>query len=226
MNGYAFTLAGAELVALPSGALFWPAQGLLAVSDLHLGRAERMARRGGALLPPYETTDTLLRLEAEIAVTAPRQVVCLGDSFDDDAAAAALPEEVRMWLARLMAGRGWVWVTGNHDPAPPVAAGTPRAALALGPLTFRHIPEAAACGEVAGHYHPKLRLGLGGARASRPCFLIDAARVVMPAFGTYTGGLSTDAAALASLMGAGALAVMTGPQARPVPMPRRRAAAP
>jgi DNA ligase-associated metallophosphoesterase len=226
MNGpdpaHPFTLCGARLRALPSGALHWPEAGVLAVADLHLGKAERLARRGGALLPPYETEDTLARLEADIAAIAPTRVLCLGDSFDDDDAAGALSEAVLLRLARLMAGREWDWIAGNHDPAPLALAGSHRATVTLGPLTFRHIAEPAARGEVSGHYHPKARLALGGARVARPCFLIDAARVILPAYGTYTGGLSTGAEALAGLMGDGALAVLTGPRAQPLPMPRNR----
>ncbi len=85
-----FTLAGTTLAALPSGALWWPDEALLCVADLHLGKSERVARRGGALLPPYETAETLDRLAADIARHAPRAVVCLGDSFDDGACAEAL----------------------------------------------------------------------------------------------------------------------------------------
>ncbi|MEO0504277.1 MAG: metallophosphoesterase, partial [Pseudomonadota bacterium] len=59
MNSCDLTLAGATLQAMGSGALFWPARSLLCVSDLHLGKAERIARRGGTQLPPYETRDTL-----------------------------------------------------------------------------------------------------------------------------------------------------------------------
>jgi len=218
-----FTLCGARLRALPSGALHWPEAGVLAVADLHLGKAERMARRGGALLPPYETQDTLLRLQTDIEATAPARVICLGDSFDDAAAAEALPEAAVLWLARLMAGRLWDWIAGNHDPGPLALGGSHRGELALGPLMFRHIAVPGATGEVSGHYHPKARLALGGARVARPCFLIDAARVILPAYGTYTGGLATEAAALSGLMAEGAVAVLTGARAQPLPMPRRRA---
>ena len=55
-----FTFCGAHLLALPSGALLWPEQRLLTVSDLHLGKSERIARRSGQLLPPYEVIDTLV----------------------------------------------------------------------------------------------------------------------------------------------------------------------
>lgn len=92
MSGYSFSLAGADLVALGAGALWWPAQQLLCVSDLHLGKSERHLRRGGAALPPYETRDTLDRLGVLVDALAPQTVICLGDSFDDDAAVQALAE--------------------------------------------------------------------------------------------------------------------------------------
>lgn len=216
MNGYGFTLAGAQLMALGSGALWWAEEALLCVSDLHLGKAERVARRGGSQLPPYETRDTLTRLQDLLEATGARQVVCLGDSFDDDAAARALPEPERLWIARLMAGRRWVWIEGNHDPGPVELGGSHLAQLALGPLTFRHIAEAEAAGEISGHYHPKARLR----GTSRPAFLLDARRLILPAFGTYTGGLRSHADVLCSLMAPDALAILTGPRPLPVPMPR------
>lgn len=211
---HAFTLAGETLHALPSGALYWPAQRLLCVSDLHFGKSERLARRGGSLLPPYETRATLEKLETDIDRTNPANVICLGDSFDDLAAARGLEEETRLRLARLMAGRDWTWIEGNHDAGPVEIGGTHRATVTLGPLSFRHIADPAESAEVSGHYHPKARLK----GASRPCFLLDKARLIMPAYGTYTGGLATHDATLRSLMQKGALAILTGPRALPVPM--------
>lgn len=216
MTAHAFTLADAALSALPSGALHWPDRHLLCVSDLHLGKSERLARRGGALLPPYETRETLSRLDAVIEATQPETVICLGDSFDDLTAAHSLPETERLWLLRLMAGRNWVWIEGNHDAGPVEIGGSHRAEFTLGPLTFRHIADATQSGEVSGHFHPKLRLG----GQSRPCFLLDSNRLILPAFGAYTGGLRHDDPALAGLMGRGALAILTGSRAVPCPLPR------
>jgi hypothetical protein len=210
---HAFTLAGETLHALPSGALYWPAQSLLCVSDLHFGKSERLARRGGSLLPPYETRATLEKLEADIDRTAPAQVICLGDSFDDLAAAEGLEEAARLRLARLMAGRDWTWIEGNHDAGPVEIGGTHRATVALGPLTFRHIADPQESAEISGHYHPKAQIK----STSRPCFLLDAHRLILPAYGTYTGGLRTHDAALQSLMQKGALAILTGPRALPIP---------
>jgi DNA ligase-associated metallophosphoesterase len=215
MNSYDFMLNGTRLSALPSGALWWRDMALLAVSDLHLGRSGRIARLGGALLPPYEARDTLGRLDADLTLTGARTVICVGDSFDDMAAADE-DEDSLLWLARMAAGRRWIWVAGNHDPGPFSLAGEHRAEVTVGPLTFRHIASKTAVGEVSGHYHPKARV----AGQSRPCFLFDRLRLVLPAYGAYTGGLLSSDRSLASLLLPDAIAVLTGTVARPVPMPR------
>ncbi len=223
MNGHIIPLAGAELLARGSGALWWEARSMLIVSDLHLCKAERVARRSGAMLPPYETRDTLARLDDEIARLDPAIVVCLGDSFDDREAAAALPEAERLWIMRLMAGRRWVWIEGNHDPGPLNLGGTYLAELPEPPLTFRHIAKPGSSGEISGHYHPKAVISARGKQVSRPCFLYDSDRVLMPAFGTYTGGLRWDTPSLRGLMRAQAHAILTGTIAHRVPMPAAQA---
>ncbi len=212
---YRFALATAQLCALPSGALFWPDQSLLVVSDLHFGKSERLARRGGSLLPPYEIRATLQKLDTDIDSTAARRILCLGDSFDDLTAAEGLDESDRLWLLRLMAGREWIWIEGNHDAGPLDLGGSHLAELHLGPLQFRHIATAQTP-EISGHYHPKARLA---GRAHR-CFLLDQTRVILPAYGAYTGGLWAQDAVFAPLMAQDALAVLTGTRALPIPMPR------
>ena len=224
-GAHPLTLAGARLLALPSGALAWPEARMLVVSDLHLGKSERMARRGGAFLPPYETLDTLTRLQAEIDRTDPRTVICLGDSFDDLDAARALGEPEATALRHAMRGRVWIWAEGNHDPGPLPLGGVHAADVTVPPLTFRHIADPAAehaGGEVSGHYHPKARLETGAGAVTRPCFLIDRQRLILPAFGTYTGGLAAGSPTLQALMGPEAVAVLTGRRAVPMPMPRLR----
>jgi len=220
MTTHPFTLAGARLVALPSGALFWPDENLICVSDLHLGKSERRARLGTASLPPYETHDTLARLDADLGFTDAKTVVCLGDSFDDNAAADALSDAEKLWIATMQSGRRWIWIEGNHDPGPVDLGGTHLAELSLWPLTFRHIARPGAAGELSGHYHPKARVRTRGRTLSRPAFLVDTDRVILPAYGTYTGGLRSDSASLDLLMLGGAMAILTGTAARAIPMPR------
>lgn len=217
MNSVDFPFLGQTLTALPSGALFWQAERLLVVSDLHLGKSERIARRGGTLLPPYDTRETLSRLASDINASAAATVLCLGDSFDDLLAGAALDDVGRADLGILQAGRRWLWLEGNHDPGPPDFAGEHLAVYRHGPLTFRHIaaPDAMP-GEISGHYHPKARLK----RVSCPCFMADEVRLILPAYGAYTGGLDWTTPVLRSLFTDRALAFLTGARVLTVPVPR------
>jgi DNA ligase-associated metallophosphoesterase len=199
-RGGAIAVAGVAFVADPEGALYWPEQGLLAVSDLHLEKGSSYAARG-QLLPPYDTAATLARLTRLITRYAPCCVVSLGDSFHDGGGPARLASEDRDNLASMQRGRDWIWITGNHDPEPAGnIGGAFHATLALGTLTFRHLPTGAH-GEICGHLHPVARISQRGRAVRRRCFAADATRLVMPAFGAFAGGLNVRDAVFADLFG-------------------------
>lgn len=198
-------LAGADLLLDPSGALVWPGEGLLVVADLHLEKGSAFARRG-QMLPPYDTLDTLARLAEAIARHRPRTVIALGDSLHDRWAAERMADAVRDEIRRLQAGRSFVWIAGNHDPAPHDLGGEGVAALTIGPLVFRHEPSEPPepeAGEVCGHLHPCARIATRGRGVRRRCFVTDGRRMVLPAFGAYAGGLSVRDAAISGLFAPG-----------------------
>ncbi|WP_134725026.1 ligase-associated DNA damage response endonuclease PdeM [Paracoccus luteus] len=214
MTGFGFSWHGLRLELRCSGALWWPGGRALVVADLHLGKSERMARRGGPLLPPYETAETLRRLSDEMAALDPAVVVSLGDGFDDDAAAGALEAEALGALGSMAAGRDWIWVAGNHDPAPAaLLPGRMLPAMRLSDVTLRH--DAQGDGpDISGHYHPVVRL----AGARRRAALVGPRHLILPAFGSYTGGLDAADPALARWV-AGGFAVVCMHRALPVPLP-------
>ena len=199
-EGNLIVLAGVPLLADPRGGLYWHEHGLLAVADLHLEKGSSFAARG-QLLPPYDTASTLARLSHLIADYRPRCVVALGDSFHDGRGPARLGDDDREGLRSMQRGREWIWLTGNHDPEPADGiGGTFTDSLTLGPLTFRHLPSDTP-GEVSGHLHPVARISHRGRAVSRRCFAADKTRMVMPAFGAFTGGLNVRDAAFADLFG-------------------------
>jgi len=199
----AMRIAGAELVATPDGALWWAAERMLVVADLHFEKGSTFARRG-QLLPPYDTGDTLGRLARVVERFAPRVVVALGDSFHESEAAGRLLPQHAETLAALQRGREWVWIAGNHDPEiGGRAGGVELGELAVGPLRFVHEPrKGAAPGEIAGHLHPVVRVVGRSGSTRRRCFAQDGSRAVLPAFGAYAGGLSLFHRAFAGLFGA------------------------
>jgi DNA ligase-associated metallophosphoesterase len=197
---HTIALAGISLVADPDGALYWPAHGLLAIADLHLEKGSSFAARG-MLLPPYDSAATLARLARLIARYAPRCVAALGDSFHDGGGPARLAPADRESLHGLQRGRDWIWITGNHDPEPAAGIGGDfHETLSIGILTFRHLPTGSV-NEICGHLHPVARIVHRGRAVSRRCFAADARRLVMPAFGAFTGGLNVRAAVFADLFG-------------------------
>jgi uncharacterized protein len=211
---HTIAVAGTTLIADPAGALYWPDEKLLLVADLHLEKGSAFAKRG-VLLPPYDTATTLGRLARLVEHYAPRVRIALGDSFHDDHGPLRMSDLDRIKLKGLQRGRDWVWIAGNHDPDLPEDVGGRFAdALAFGPLTFRHEPsENALDGEIAGHLHPVARVAQRGRAVSRRCFASDGRRLVMPAFGAYTGGLNVRDRAIFGLFGAlGFTAHMLGAQ--------------
>jgi DNA ligase-associated metallophosphoesterase len=207
-NGAAeIRLNGTALVADPSGALLWPDRQTLVVADLHLEKGSAFAARG-QFLPPYDTRATLGRLEALVSKHRPKRVICLGDSFHDGGAGERLATADRARLKRLTAACDWVWIEGNHDPEPPDdLGGRIESELIDSPLAFRHQARmngiGGVAGEVSGHWHPKAAVHLPPKRISAPCFVSDGRRLVLPAFGAYTGGLNVLDPAVSSLFEGG-----------------------
>jgi uncharacterized protein len=214
---------GIILAADPSGALWWPARRVLVLADLHLEKGSRFAQRG-AFLPPYDTAVTLGHVERLVQRLSPATVIALGDSFDDRLARSRLGEADAGRLRRLTGTCDWIWIAGNHDPVPPAdLGGRVEASLRLDGLTFRHAPEPESdvSGEICGHLHPKAAVVVRGGRIWRRCFATDGRRMVLPAFGAYTGGLDVLDEAIAALFRPNFCVLMLGPD-RLYPFPASR----
>jgi DNA ligase-associated metallophosphoesterase len=181
---------GEELLLDAAGAFYWPAEQTLVFADLHFEKGSSFARRG-QMLPPYDTRATLKRIEALVSHHTPRRVIALGDSFHDREASDRLDAQDREMLMGLGKRADWIWIAGNHDPAPPSwLGGVVTEEVAIGGLIFRHEPQVGASrGEIAGHLHPCATVTRRGRSLRRRCFVSDGARMVMPAFGAYAGGL-------------------------------------
>jgi metallophosphoesterase superfamily enzyme len=154
-----------------SGALYWPSEDALIVADLHLEKGSSLAKRG-QLVPPYDTRETLQKLATAIDRYDAGTVIALGDSLHDVEASGRIGLEELEILRIMQDDREWIWVTGNHDPKVDERLG------------------GSVIAEIAGHLHPAAKLSMHGYTLRRPCFVGNGRRLVLPAFGTYTGGLN------------------------------------
>jgi DNA ligase-associated metallophosphoesterase len=204
-----FSFSRHELMALPQGALFWPARRALLVADLHLEKASWFARLG-QMLPPYDSMATLSDLSGIAAATGAGEIWCLGDSFHDAAGCDRLPSAARALLTALTAATRWTWITGNHDPGfADHCGGAIVAEAEVDGLILRHEADPAETRpELSGHFHPKLRITHRGRQVSRRCFVATDTKLILPAFGSLTGGLDAHHPEIVRAVGAGAQALV------------------
>jgi len=194
----ALPCAGETLWLLPERALWWPARRVLFVADLHLGKAATY-RALGQPVPAGTTRENLDRLSALLQRHAPAELVFLGDFLHAaEARTASVLSALAQWR-EACADLRCTLVRGNHDSR----AGDPPASLGItvvnepwliGPFAACHHPQAHATHHViAGHVHPVVKLhGRGRERLRLPCFVLDAQKLVLPAFGEFTGGWIVD----------------------------------
>ena len=183
-------LAGRPVLLDCSGAMWMPEDELLVVSDLHFEKGSHFAAKG-IPLPPYDTRATLDALERLVRLCRPKRILSLGDAFHDTQAEARMDEEDARRLERLCEAAEWTWILGNHDPHPPARfKGRATEADVLAGLAFVHEPGDTDDWQVAGHLHPCAVAAKGGRGVRRPCFVTDGERMILPAFGAYTGGLN------------------------------------
>jgi hypothetical protein len=204
-----FSFAGETFEATPSGALFWPQRQALLVADLHLEKASWFARLG-QFLPPYDSHATLTALGAEVERSGATRLYCLGDSFHDAFGCDRLPANARALLTGLTSRLDWTWIVGNHDPGfADHCGGNIEDEVEIGGIILRHEAQRGdPRPEISGHFHPKLRLHLKGRQVSRRCFVKSANKIIMPAFGSLTGGLDAHHPEILRSVGTGAAALV------------------
>jgi DNA ligase-associated metallophosphoesterase len=187
----------ADITLLPGRAALVNVSRTLLVADLHLGKAAAF-RRAGIPVPEGSAQADLARLERLVHSSAARRVVVLGDLFHAKGGCTpAVYAEFKAMRGRLP-GVEVLLVLGNHDRAiGPLPAGLGIDAclthLDEPPFHFVHEPATAAVDRglftVAGHLHPTVAVASpSGDRLADRCFAAGPALLVLPAFGSFTGG--------------------------------------
>lgn len=180
-------LGGQQFVLNHEGILFWPEENIAVASDLHLEKGSHFALHG-QLIPVHDSVETLRVLLSALEIFGMEKLILLGDTFHDQQGYDRMNNKARNLFKKLCESHEVIWIKGNHDGAfvPPHVGDFEE--FKVRNMTFRHEATKDDHHEISGHYHPKANIKYKGARISRSCFIEDGTRMIMPAFGKFTGG--------------------------------------
>jgi uncharacterized protein len=212
---------GHRWALLPDRALWWETRRSIVVADLHLGKEGYFQARG-LPVPDGATLHDLARLGDLVRRLEAMEVLILGDLVHGPG--AWRPEVVAALDAALPARRLLI-PGNHDAPHAPVPDGLRFSVLAEGSvvdgIALRHVPTpgdadadtgtdtgaGAGAGraedaggnlrppELAGHVHPVHRLMGPGDALRLPCFVVSARQIILPAFGSFTGGFRMEPSA-------------------------------
>lgn len=171
---------------------FLPDSETLLVADMHFEKGSYLREFGRSVLPAFDTFDTIERLCEVTSDYSPKKIIALGDSFHDIHADSRLSPEAAKKLNQINTKNcELIWVLGNHDPDIPNAVnGQRQDHVQEGEFLLTHHPYHMPEGvNICGHYHPKAKVSSKLGSVSAPCFAISEGCIILPSFGTFTGGL-------------------------------------
>ena len=192
------TVGTEELLLHPGRAVLWLRRKTIIAADTHFGKSSFFARHGIAV-PAGSDDEDRARLTMLVRESRAERVIILGDFLHAPIAGDSREAlDIEAWALGLAPAQVMV-VAGNHD------RGTPRHSRSsilwrddewLEP-PFRFVHDASSreafdgAFTLSGHIHPVMRLhGLRKQHLRVPVFWQRRTGLVLPSFGTFTGGFA------------------------------------
>lgn len=171
------------------GSILWEKEKILILGDLHLEKSTFFSAYGN-YLPPYDSFDTLLKLSNSINNMQVKNIIFLGDIFHDLNGYSRMKQRERKILDNICNKNKVIWILGNHDKGFALDNVYSCENYKINNITFLHKLTKGINTEISGHYHPKVLFLYKSQKISRPCFLLSKDKIILPAYGTFTGGLN------------------------------------
>lgn len=196
MGAHPIVFADETLWLLPERAVWWPAQQVMMVADIHLGKGASY-RALGQPVPTGTTHDTLNALSELVMRYDVQHLTVLGDLIHDPG--VLQPDRVRQIMAwrHAQPPLSITLILGNHerghqdwpDGLLQHVVHEPYAWTDQSRLRACHHPQVLpGLGAIAGHLHPVVHLQGQGDRLRLPCFVQTPETLILPSFGAFTGG--------------------------------------
>lgn len=182
---------GENLVLSKERAIYWEAQEMLVISDLHIGKSAHF-RKNGIQVPATVGLSDLHRLNNLMAQFSPKTLLVTGDMFHNN-----INSDANAFLEWRIAYPDLkvVLVKGNHDDLKnedyeALSVIVHQKELLLHPFRFIHDKPGITDEyyNISGHIHPGVILyGKARQRLKFPCFYFGKDCAVLPAFSVFTG---------------------------------------
>lgn len=188
--------AGQTFELLAERALYWREKSTLIFSDVHLGKAHDFQAMG-VPIPSAIHEEDLARIRGLLQSHQPRRVFVLGDFVHSHRTDLDDLVEGFKSLKRDFDSQ-WTLALGNHDwrgREKLEGWGFDDILLEIEEdrILFSHDPGEHRGFAIYGHVHPVIRLGGGRDRLRLPCFVVSQKRILLPSFGSFTGGFEIKA---------------------------------
>lgn len=177
-----------------TGVLYWPRKKTIIVADLHLEKSSFFASQG-KFLPPYDSLETLTIFKKKLDQVNIKKVILLGDVFHDNDGYDRLDKKTKNIFNAIINKYEIIFVIGNHDKSISIPQIKTLKNYNHEGISFSHYPFYSSGKnkvEIFGHFHPKITIKVRGKNISKKCFVIDERKILLPAFGKFTGGMDVN----------------------------------
>ena len=198
-----------------SGALFISEINTLVFSDLHFGKSFSFAKVGN-FLPPYDINETIEKVRRLIEKYSPKQIISLGDNFHDPKTLQIIDKINIKKINETFNQLDVIWIDGNHDENlknKKLIYGKFKKNHSFSNLTFTHIKSQKLeenLFEFSGHFHPKISFKHNRINYLCKCFVLGKNFCILPAFGSFTGGLDINSSDLKKILPADKTVIAIG----------------
>ena len=172
----------------PTGATYWVEQEVLLIADVHLGKVSHFRKHGSAV-PVDAINGNFEKMNQLLKEFDPEHVVFMGDLFHSS---RNLEWDLfKDWTTQI--DNQIHLIAGNHDIISPILYEklgiSVHAQVKVADFLLTHHPETdQAEFNICGHIHPGYKMrGPGRQSLKLSCFFLGQNRLILPAFGEFTG---------------------------------------
>lgn len=184
------TLKGERITLLPQRAVYWQRAEAIIIADVHWGKTAHF-RKNGIAIPANTHDEDAKNLTDIVNEYTPKRLIIAGDLFHSKHNNEV--DSFAHWRDRFP-NLTVELVEGNHDILAEevykrLGIITVKDRLELEPFTIIHdMPEQTTEGYyIHGHVHPAVKVSQGRMGVKLDCFAINHERLLLPAFGRFTG---------------------------------------